>query len=117
MTTTVATALDHFLVTLRQTPPAQRVAMADDLRAQLQDFQALVVQEKTRSVREMREDGLSPTEIGRVLGISLSRVKQIEEGPGGSKPKHTPDQLADKLRRQLARLEANAQAEVEGWAS
>lgn len=66
-----------------------RVACMDDeakakcahgLWPQVLDIQALVAGLRRSGVREMRARGLSLAQVGLILGMSPSRVKQIEEG-------------------------------------
>lgn len=104
----VMSAMDHLLVRLRKAPATRRVSMAQDIYQQLTDVQAAVAAERRRAVRELREQGLTLTEIAHTLKVSVSRVKQMEEGPRKVKP--TPEQRVATLERQLARAQAEAEA-------
>lgn len=107
MSTTDVTAALHGLIDeLRQAPAVHRAEMAQELYQQLTDVQMIVASERRGAVRELREQGLTLNAIAIALGVSLSRVKQMEEGPRKVKP--TPAQQVAKLERQLARAQAEA---------
>jgi DNA-directed RNA polymerase specialized sigma24 family protein len=61
-------------------PPEQRARTAHALWPQVLDIQALVSGLRRSGVRGMRAEGLSLAAIGERLGMSVSRVKQIERG-------------------------------------
>jgi Trp operon repressor len=105
-TPNVTVAVEPLLVRLRKAPATRRVQMAQGMYQQLTDLQATVAAERRAAVRELREQGLTLGEIATTLGVSISRIKQMEDGP--RKVKLTPEQEVAKLERQLAR----AQAEV-----
>lgn len=88
----VAKALANLMAQLRRQTPQRRVAMANDLHQQLTNMQSEVAAEKRRAVRELRETGLTLGEVAAVLGVSISRVKQMEEGRSS---KQRPDAVAD----------------------
>lgn len=100
----VINAVDPLIERLRKAPASRRVAMAQAMYQQLTDLQAKVAKERRGAVRELREQGLTLSEIAITLGVSISRVKQMEDPPG--KVKLTPEQEVAKLARQLARAEA-----------
>lgn len=104
----VTGALDELLTDLRDTPAARRVPMAQAMYQQLTDAQAAVASERRRAVRELREQGCTLNEIALALGVSVSRVKQMEEGP--RKIKLTDEQKVAQLERKLARAHAEAMA-------
>jgi hypothetical protein len=107
-TPNVALALDPILNRLRKVPPARRVAMGKAIYQQLTDYQSLIANENRGAVREMREQGQTLGEIAAQLGVSISRVKQMEDTPNKAKP--TPEQQVAKLQRQLERAQAEAKA-------
>ena len=92
----------------RKAPATRRVQMAQGMYQQLTDLQAAVAAERRAAVRELREQGLTLGEIATTLGVSISRVKQMEDGP--KKPNLTPEQAVAKLQRQLSRAQAEAEA-------
>jgi DNA-directed RNA polymerase sigma subunit (sigma70/sigma32) len=61
-------------------PPEQRARHAHQLWAQVLDIQHQVSALRRSGVRGMRADGHSLAAIGTILGMSTSRVKQIEHG-------------------------------------
>jgi len=103
-TPNVIVAIGPLLDRLRKAPATRRVQMAQVMYQQLTDLQATVAAERRAAVRELREQGLTLGEIAIALGVSISRIKQMEDGPRKVKP--TPDQEVAKLQRQLARAEA-----------
>ena len=107
-TPNVASAMDPLLTRLRAAPPTRRVAMAQDMYAQLTAAQAAVAAERRAAVRQLREQGLTLAEIASTLGVSISRVKQMEDPPNKTKPTH--EQKLAKLQRQLAKAEAEGAA-------
>ena len=106
----VIRVLDPLLARLRKAPPARRVGMAHDMYQQLTDMQAAVASERRAAVREMREQGLTLSEIANTLGVTISRIKQMEDGPRKAKP--TQQQVVAKLHRQLAKAQAEAEAQA-----
>lgn len=111
MTTMSATpnltaAVEPTLARLRRQPASLRARTAHAIYQQLVDIQATVVAIRRASVRELRESGLTLAEVAEVLGVSISRIKQMEEGPRKVKP--TPEQKVLQLERQLARAQAEA---------
>lgn len=107
-TPNIAKALDPTLNRLRRATPVRRVVMAQDIYAQLTDMQALIAAERRAAVRELREQGLTLSEIATQLGVSISRVKQMEDGPNKTKP--SAEQKLATLKRQLDRAQAEAEA-------
>ena len=103
-TPNVTVAVEPLLARLRKAPATRRVQMAQGMYQQLTDLQATVAAERRAAVRELREQGLTLGEIATTLGVSISRIKQMEDGP--RKVKLTPEQEVAKLERQLARAEA-----------
>lgn len=104
----VTKSLDHIVTRLRTQPPMRRITMAQDIYAQLTEMQATVAAERRAAVRELREQGRTLSEIARLLGVSISRVKQMEDGPNKTKP--TAEQKVATLKRQLDRAQTEAEA-------
>lgn len=78
----VSKAMEPIMARLeRQTPP-RRVMMAHDLYQQLLNAQAEVAAARRSAVREMRTQGHTLADIARQVGLTTSRVKQIEAGFG-----------------------------------
>jgi DNA invertase Pin-like site-specific DNA recombinase len=107
-TPNVIGAVGPAMARLRRQPAVRRVAMAQGIYAQLTEVQAMVAAERRRAVRELREEGLTLSDIATRLGVSVSRVKQMEEGPRKDRP--SPEQKVAQLERQLARAQAEAEA-------
>lgn len=61
-------------------PPEDRARRAHALWAQVLEIQNQVSALRRSGVRGMRAEGLSLSAIGHKLGMSTSRVKQIEHG-------------------------------------
>jgi DNA-directed RNA polymerase sigma subunit (sigma70/sigma32) len=76
----LAAAMSFILESMESEPPISRINTAAELHKQLLDLQARVAAVKRNAVRELREQGFTFAEIGRELGITTSRVKQIETG-------------------------------------
>jgi len=60
-------------------PPEQRAKTAHEMWGQLIEIQAQLARVRRSGVREMRVDH-TLGQIGELLGISITRVKQIEAG-------------------------------------
>jgi DNA-directed RNA polymerase sigma subunit (sigma70/sigma32) len=58
----------------------EQARTAHSLWPQVLDIQAQVASLRRSGVRRMRSRGLSLAEVGAILGMSPSRVKQIENG-------------------------------------
>jgi len=82
MNPNVAKAMEPILARLAKQPPPRRVVMAHDLYQQLLDIQGIVASHRRSAVREMRSQGHTLTDIANQVGLTPSRVKQIESGFG-----------------------------------
>ncbi|MCX4705670.1 hypothetical protein [Streptomyces sp. NBC_01373] len=71
--------------------PAERARKAGRLLAELPDQQARLRQIRQAAVVAMRGRSVSYRQIAKQIGVSLTRVQQIEAGERGKKPKTDPD--------------------------
>ena len=76
----VAKAVEPIMERLNRQPPVRRVMMANELYQQLLDLQAGVAASKRSAIREMRAQGQTLSHIADQIGLTTSRVKQIESG-------------------------------------
>jgi DNA-directed RNA polymerase specialized sigma24 family protein len=67
--------------------PAERARRAGRLLAELPDQQARLRQIRQAAVIAMRAQNISYRQIAKQLGMSVTRVTQIEAGERGRKPK------------------------------
>jgi DNA-binding NarL/FixJ family response regulator len=65
---------------LQRLPAAKRLDMARELTAQIQEVQSLIATHRRSAVRELRADGWTLNRIAQTAGVTVSRIKQIEEG-------------------------------------
>lgn len=70
--------------------PAERARKAGRLLAELPDQQARLRQIRQAAVVAMRAQNISYRQIAKLLGVSLTRVQQIEAGERGKRPKGDP---------------------------
>ncbi|MFF9088622.1 helix-turn-helix domain-containing protein [Streptomyces sp. NPDC014991] len=71
--------------------PAERARRAGRLLAELPDQQARLRRIRQAAVADMRARNISYRQIAKQLGVSLTRVQQIEAGERGKKAKAEPD--------------------------
>ena len=76
----VRSALSNILARLARQPPEKRITMAFHLTNQLQEVQAEIASMRTGGVRELRAQGRTLQSIAKEQGVSVSRIKQIEQG-------------------------------------
>lgn len=76
----VAKAVEPIMERLARQSPPRRVQMAHDLYQQLLAVQADVAASRRSAVREMRQQGHTLSAIADQVGLTPSRVKQIESG-------------------------------------
>jgi len=74
------TAMTPILERLRKEPAQKRVHLALSVTTQLQEVQGDISDIRRGAVRELRAQGWKLHEIAKELGVTISRVKQIEEG-------------------------------------
>lgn len=82
------TACRPALERLLREPPEKRIKMAFVLMEQLTAVMAEIAGLRRSGVRELRKDGWTLARIAETAGISISRVKQIED-PAPEKTKTT----------------------------
>ena len=76
----VRKSIDHIFQRMANEKPIRRLKSATLVHQQLLDAQAEVAQVKRAAVRDLRTQGMTYAAIGDQLGITPSRVKQIESG-------------------------------------
>lgn len=101
MNTNLIEAVAPIMQQLHKAPAEQRFHTANDINDQLVKLQVKIAAEKRRAIRELRGQGKTLQHIAELLGVSVTRVKQLEHGSGKDKP--TPEQAIAKLERDLAR--------------
>lgn len=70
---------------LERGDPVERIVRANELAEQARMMQSQLADVRRAAVRELRAQGLTLAAIGDQVGITLSRVKQIEAGYGRDK--------------------------------
>lgn len=73
-------AVQPILNRLNRLPPEQRARQAHEMWAQVLVIQAALATSRRSGVREMRAAGLTLADIAELLGVSVTRIKQVEQG-------------------------------------
>ena len=76
-------SLGHILERLDDQPPFKRLLLAGEVHQQLLDAMADLAKMRRTTIRDLRAKGgplSSYAAIGRQIGVTTSRVKQIEGG-------------------------------------
>lgn len=77
---TVVEKFGPILRRIRRLPPVDRVAAIDDLYRQIREFEREMREVTTGAVRELHLE-YTLAEIARMTNKSVTRIKQIEDGP------------------------------------
>ena len=67
--------------------------MAYDLGNQLQEVQAMISEARRGAVRELRAEGWTLAAIADAGGITVSRIKQIQDGESNHKKNPPPPDI------------------------
>jgi lambda repressor-like predicted transcriptional regulator len=78
------TAVRPILERLHREPPVKRIKMAFHLMEQLTAIMADIAGARRSGVRELRKEGWTLAAVAAEAGISVSRVKQIEDPPANN---------------------------------
>lgn len=78
---------------LRRQTAVKRIKMAYDLTNQITEIQSEISAVRRGAVRELRAEGWTLQAIADQAGVSVSRVKQIEQGyqSGRDRPEPVPE--------------------------
>ena len=76
----IRNAMRKILDRLARQTPDKRIGMANQLTTQLQAVQTEIARYRTSGVRELRAQGRTLSSIAKEQGVSISRIKQIEQG-------------------------------------
>ena len=77
-------AVGPILRRLRRLPPEQRCRVAHDLLEAHLDVQAQLATIRRGAIRELRTT-MTLEQVGLLLGLSVTRVKQLSDGPATKK--------------------------------
>ena len=80
VTIDLVAAVQEELRRVEEMADKEKAICAHQLWTQVLDIQALVAGLRRSGVRGLRASGLSLAQVGAILGLSPSRVKQIEQG-------------------------------------
>jgi DNA-directed RNA polymerase sigma subunit (sigma70/sigma32) len=74
----IITPNQRFIRRLEKLPPQERAKECEHFHRQLLDLQAQVARARCSSVRQLRAEGHTLAAVAEMIGVSITRVKQIE---------------------------------------
>jgi DNA-directed RNA polymerase sigma subunit (sigma70/sigma32) len=74
----ITTPNQRFIKRLEKLAPEMRAKECEQMHAQLLSLQAQVARARCSAVRQLRAQGNTLAKVAEMLGLSVTRVKQIE---------------------------------------